>query len=103
MPTPELRNPKPRGIYGKYTIEKADGSKIDPEACYFVLRLDTDRAARKAMGQYARSVRRENPELADQIERCLNELDEPQPRCNCREAMCPHERIFSDVWQAGEA
>lgn len=87
------------GIYGKYIIRKADGSDVDPEACYFVLRLDTDEAARKAARQYARSVRRKNSELADQIECCVEELE--QLPCGCREAMCPHERTFSDVWRHG--
>lgn len=81
-----------RGIYGKYIIQKADGSRLDPEACYFVLRLDTDRAARIAMAQYARSCRKENPTLADDIERCLEELSKPVTH-----------GPFSDVWRAGES
>jgi len=88
-----------QGIYGKYIIQKADGSEIEPEATYFVLRLDTDYAARKAMGQYARSVRKENSKLATDIEACLNELEAPD--CGCREAMCPHMRTFSSVWEHG--
>ena len=91
-----------RGIYGKYVIEKADGSKLDPEACYFVLRLDTDEAARKAMGQYARSCRKKNPELAEQIESCLNEIEAAPWNCGCREALCPHTPFFSTVWRAGK-
>ncbi len=31
-----------RGFYKKYKIEKTDGSPIDPEAKYFVLRYDQD-------------------------------------------------------------
>ena len=90
-----------RGVYGKYVIEKADGSPVDPEACYFVLRLDTDPAARKAAAQYARSVRRKNAVFADDIERCLNELE--RPPCGCREAICSHTPMFSDVWRHGES
>lgn len=80
-----------RGIYGKYVISKADGSEIDPEACYFVLRLDTDGAARKAMGQYARSCRKENPLLAERIRDCVSELE------NGRGGYA----IFSDIWRHG--
>lgn len=43
------------GLYGKYRIEKADGSEADPAAQYFVLRLDTDEAARYALLEYSRN------------------------------------------------
>ena len=92
-----------RGVYGKYVIEKADGSPVDPDACYFVLRLDTDPAARRAMGQYARSVRSTNEELADQIEDCIQECERPSRDCGCRGAMCPHSSLsdMSYVWRHG--
>ena len=41
------------GLYNKYHIEKTDGAPVDPEAVYFVLRLDTDREARDAAKAYA--------------------------------------------------
>jgi hypothetical protein len=45
---------KPReGLYGKYCISKADGSPVDPNADYFVLRLDTDPVARRAAREYS--------------------------------------------------
>lgn len=88
-----------QGVFGKYIIKKADGSQLAPEACYFVLRLDTDYAARRAMGQYARSVRKTNEDLANDIEQCIDELE--RPSCGCREAMCPHEPLFSAVWRVG--
>ena len=45
---------KPKeGLYGKYRISKADGSPVDPEADYFVLRLDTDPVARRAAREYS--------------------------------------------------
>ncbi len=44
---------KDKGWYRKYVIAKANGSPIDPEADYFVLRLDTDPAARAAAREYA--------------------------------------------------
>ena len=41
------------GLYGKYCISKADGSPVDPNADYFVLRLDTDPVARRAAREYS--------------------------------------------------
>ena len=52
------------GLYGKYKIQKADGSPVDPEADYFVLRLDTDPAARRAALEYSYYLMREDRELA---------------------------------------
>lgn len=89
---------KKRGVFGKYRIEKADGSAIDSEACYFVLRLDSDPAARAAMRTYARECG--NAKLADGIVACLDEIETPP--CGCREAACPHERMFSSVWRYGD-
>ena len=45
-----------RGWYDKYRVEKLDGD-TDPAADYFVLRLDTDPAARIAALSYAASCR----------------------------------------------
>ena len=52
------------GIYGKYKIEKADGTPVDPKAIYFTLRLDTDPYARAAIRAYIEACREEQPELA---------------------------------------
>lgn len=41
------------GLYGKYYISKADDSPVDPNADYFVLRLDTDPVARRAAREYS--------------------------------------------------
>lgn len=41
------------GLYGKYILAKSDGTDLDPNACYFVLRWDTDPAARQALRLYA--------------------------------------------------
>lgn len=60
-----------KGLYGKYVISKADGSTVDPDADYFVLRLDTDARARHAARTYARNIESVNPKLAADIrERC---------------------------------
>ena len=55
---------KGSGLYGKYIIRKADGSRVDPKADYFVLRLDTDPAARRAALEYSYYLMREDRELA---------------------------------------
>ena len=55
-----------RGLYDKYEVIKLD-SDIDPQADYFVLRMDTDPHARKAAIAYAESIQDENPNLAFDI------------------------------------
>jgi hypothetical protein len=56
-----------RGLFQKYRVEKADGSPIDDDADYFVLRLDTDSRARHAARTYARDIESVNPQLARDI------------------------------------
>ena len=60
-----------KGLYGKYTVIKANGEPIDPDAQYFVLRIDTDKHARVALEAYADSIMEDyrvgqidNPKLA---------------------------------------
>lgn len=53
----------------QYIVSKTDGTPVDPNAKYFVLRLDTDIHARKAAVAYAGSIQSENPALARAI--CL--------------------------------
>ena len=65
----------PKGLYGKYIVQKADGSPTDPGAEYFVLRLDTDRIARAAARFYAVQIRHENPTLAQDLQRQCNEIE----------------------------
>ena len=64
-----------RGIYGKYRIEKTDGTPVDPRAVYFTLRLDTDKHARAAVRAYIESCRDEQPKLAQDLERMLEEVE----------------------------
>jgi len=63
-----------KGLYGKYKVEKSDGSPLDPKAIYFTLRIDTDPHARAAIRAYIESCRSENPELAGDLERILAEV-----------------------------
>ncbi len=51
-----------RGLYGKYIIQKADGSPVDPKAVYFTLRLDTDQHARAAIRAYIESCKEAQPD-----------------------------------------
>lgn len=52
------------GLEQKYIITKKNGHPVDPKAVYFVLRLDQDPNAIKAILAYAVSVGEKNPELA---------------------------------------
>ena len=65
-----------KGLYGKYRIEKADGSVVDPKAIYFTLRIDTDPHARAAIRAYIESCREENPDLAGDLEKLLEEIED---------------------------
>jgi NTP pyrophosphatase (non-canonical NTP hydrolase) len=52
---------------GRYVVTKRNGDPIDPAARYFVLRYDKDPHALAAVFTYARSVREDNPTLADEL------------------------------------
>jgi len=79
-----------RGLYGKYTVEKASGP-TDPDARYFVLRLDTDEAARGAALTYARAIRDTRPKLSAELLVLLAELGQPAPACyKCAHASMCH-------------
>lgn len=42
-----------KGLYDKFTVQKADGTSVDPEAEYFVLRIDNDKHALHAVMDWA--------------------------------------------------
>lgn len=54
-------------LYNKYTVTHTDGSPTDPAAQYFVLRIDTDYAARWALSTYISSIQEREPEFAKQL------------------------------------
>ena len=59
-----------RGLYNKYIIQKTDGSAIDPDAAYLVLRLDKGEyveACRRAALTFASWVCDANPRLFQDI------------------------------------
>lgn len=67
---------KEGGWEDKYIISKSDGSPVDENAIYFVLRLDTDIHARRAALAYAASVQAENPLFAREIREKVFDLFE---------------------------
>ena len=88
-----------QGVFGKYSLRKTSGEPLETDACYFVLRLDTDQAARYAVVEYA--LRCKNRELADQLTACVAELN---ASCSCRSAgdyCARHPATLSAVWRAG--
>lgn len=80
IPYKQLFKPEPekKGLYGKYHITKADGTPCDAYADYFVLRLDKDKHARKAMLAYADSIEPENRTLAKDIRDRVKHYEEPE-------------------------
>ena len=64
----------PDKLYEKYVITKRDRSPIDPEAQYFVLRLDTDRCARAAAYHYAECIESKWPGLARDLRKLVGSL-----------------------------
>lgn len=90
-------NDTQKGLYDKYKVERTDG-RSGPggkhERCeYFVLDLEHDKHAKAALRAYAKSVRKQHPDLAKDI----LDLMRREPDCGCRSA--GHEacgRIFSN-------
>lgn len=54
-------------LFSKYHITKNDGSPVDPSAQYFVLRIDTDPAARAAVLVYAMCIEKDDPVFAGEL------------------------------------
>lgn len=64
------------GLYNKYNVSKADGSPVDPEAIYIVLRVDKGEyvhACRAGVMAFARAVRPINPQLHDDLVELLSQ------------------------------
>lgn len=71
-----ITNYKKNGCKKKHIINKIDGD-TDPHADYFVLRLDEDPHARQALKSYIKSIRKENQELAKNLqEKLIEEYNE---------------------------
>lgn len=54
-------------LFDKYNITKTNGEPIDPNAQYFVLRVDTDPAARAAVLEYARQIQLDDFDFSEQL------------------------------------
>lgn len=59
------------GLSRDYFLGRFDGTPIDLNAVFFVLRVDADPHARKALLAYIESVKTENPTLAGDIDALL--------------------------------
>lgn len=62
-------------LYNKYKIAKANGDDVDPHAQYFVLRIDSDPAARQALRCYLDSIAKSDPEFAGQLNNWLTKYE----------------------------
>lgn len=68
-----MANYRHGGYEKKYIISKTNGNPTDPKADYFVLRLDKDPHALRALAVYAKSVATDNLELAHDLSQKLKE------------------------------
>lgn len=59
-----------------YTIARSDGQPIDPESLFFVLRLDFNPAARKAVLCYAEGIEQEFPDMAESIRDYVKRIED---------------------------
>lgn len=72
-PIPSIEQ-NPNGLHGRYHIAKADGSPVDSNAEYFVLRVDANgdedhvRACRNALAVYATGIAPHLPQLAAELQ-----------------------------------
>jgi len=64
------------GLYNKYVIAKESGEPLDPDAEYFVLRIDSDPAARMALRYFCLYCA---AELAAELQHLLERLDRELP------------------------
>jgi hypothetical protein len=72
----------PNGLHHRYNVTKADGSPRDPNAAYFVLRLDSGgsdpahiKACRAAAREYARCAPGHLRQMADELENYVENQD----------------------------
>lgn len=71
---------KRKGLQVKYIIQKVNGHPTDPNAYYFVLRVDSNgepchvRACRKALRTYAENISTVLPEFAKDLNNQLDAL-----------------------------
>ena len=62
-----------KGLYNKYKIEKTDGTPVDPDAKYMVLRYDKPdniyhAAVRKALQTFAKEIKQTNLNFSEELD-----------------------------------
>jgi hypothetical protein len=62
-----MENYKKGGLDNRYVVTKSNGGPTDPNADYFVLRLDKDEHAIPAIQAYAEQIKYVNKQLSDEI------------------------------------
>lgn len=74
------REENPTGFHARYKVTKADGTPCDPDAVYFVLRIDAGgkdhahvSACRSALRTYVDAIWGTTGELAFDLERLLDQ------------------------------
>ena len=68
-----------KGLYQKYIIKKTSGKPLDPNFEAIVLRIDGGQylsACRVGVLAFAKAVRKDNPILADDLQKRLQVLKE---------------------------
>lgn len=103
LPTKEQN---PDGLHQRYNVTKASGEPVDPNAFYFVLRLDSGgddqkhiHACRAAAWRYAKEIKDHIPGLSRDIEGRLRE--------SLKGVLCPGLKIqrfdlITQTWQVAE-
>ena len=67
------------GLKHKYNLTKADGSPVDPDGIYFVLKLNSKDPAHREASQraalvYANRIQETIPELAEDLRNLLGDM-----------------------------
>lgn len=82
QPTIPSQQENPNGLHQRYSVKKADGTPTDPNAVYFVLRLDNFghdpqhvRACRKAARTFAEFAPQHMRKVADELHTLLDRLE----------------------------
>lgn len=89
-----------KGLYKKYQVSKTDGSPMDPNSDYFVLRADKDPHARKVLRVYAESIKDENPILSKDIFEMLRTYEDFNQYAEIKVISLPSENEFENMVNA---
>jgi hypothetical protein len=83
----------------KYIIQKTDGTQVDPEAWYFVLRIDKDLHAKVAALAYAKSVAKVNIRLAVELISAVLSFNPEEKKISADWAIIyPYKILDHDGW-----